>query len=146
MLTAIRSEFAFIVGAISSAIFYSFGKDWLLTHHHPLWLALIFVWIFAVMLWCAFAAVRHADCLAELLGEPYGTLILTISVIAIEVAIISAVMLNGKADPALARDTMLAVVIIVLNGMIGWRCFSAASATASRSTTFRARVLFSGSW
>ena len=71
------------------------------------------------MLWCAFAAVRHADSLAELLGEPYGTLILTISVIAIEVAIISAVMLNGKADPTLARDTMLAVVIIVLNGMVG---------------------------
>jgi len=71
------------------------------------------------MLWCAFAAVRHADGLAEILGEPYGTLILTISVIAIEVSVISAVMLNGDANPTLARDTMLAVVIIVMNGMVG---------------------------
>ena len=119
MLKAIRSESAFLIGAISSLIVYSFGQDWLTVEHQPVVLGVVFLWIFGVMLWCAFAAVRHADSLAELLGEPYGTLILTISVIAIEVAIISAVMLNGKADPTLARDTMLAVVIIVLNGMVG---------------------------
>ena len=75
--------------------------------------------LFAVILWLAFAVVRHADCLAVLLGEPYGTLILTVSVIGIEVVMISAVMLTGEDNPALARDTMFAVLMIVLNGMVG---------------------------
>jgi Ca2+:H+ antiporter len=57
--------------------------------------------------------------LSGLLGEPYGTLILTISVISIEVSVISAVMLAGGSGPTLARDTMLAVLMIVLNGMVG---------------------------
>lgn len=119
MLSVIRSEAAFIVGAASAAVFYTVGQDWLYGLDDTLKLVVLFAWIFGVMLWCAFAAVRHADCLAELLGEPYGTLILTIAVISIEVAVISAVMLNGDAGSTLARDTMLAVLIIVLNGMVG---------------------------
>ncbi len=68
---------------------------------------------------CIFGVVRHADHLAELLGEPLGTLILTISVILIEVALIIAVMVQGVADPTLARDTMFAVIMIMMNGMVG---------------------------
>jgi len=33
------------------------------------------------MMWCAFGVVRHAEAVAERLGEPYGTLVLTLSVI-----------------------------------------------------------------
>ncbi|MEZ5861260.1 MAG: hypothetical protein R3D28_20165 [Geminicoccaceae bacterium] len=40
-----------------------------------------------------------------LLGEPYGTLILTLSVISIEVSLMAAIMLTGEANPTLARDT-----------------------------------------
>ncbi|MTH98336.1 calcium:proton antiporter [Roseibium sp. RKSG952] len=75
--------------------------------------------LFCVMSWCAFAVVRHAECLATLLGEPYGTLILTLAVIGIEVALISAVMLAGDASPTMARDTMFSVVMIVLTGLVG---------------------------
>lgn len=75
--------------------------------------------LFAGMMWCAFSVVRHAECLATLLGEPYGTLILTLAVIGIEVALISAVMLSGDAKPTLARETMFSVVMIVLNGLVG---------------------------
>jgi Ca2+:H+ antiporter len=46
-------------------------------------------------------------------------LVLTLSVIGIEVMMISAVMLTGEGKSALARDTMFGVVMIVLNGMIG---------------------------
>ncbi|MDP7572329.1 MAG: calcium:proton antiporter, partial [Myxococcota bacterium] len=73
----------------------------------------------AVILAAAFGVVRHADALAVLLGEPYGTLILTLSVISIEVMMISAVMLTGAENPTLARETMYAVVMIVLNGIVG---------------------------
>jgi Ca2+:H+ antiporter len=63
--------------------------------------------------------VRHADALAELLGEPLGTLVLTISVIVIEVSLIVSIMIEGVADPTLARDTMFAVIMIMMNGMVG---------------------------
>jgi Ca2+:H+ antiporter len=80
---------------------------------------LVLAALFLVMLWVAFAVVRHAECLATLLGEPYGTLILTLSVIGIEVALISSVMITGADKPTLARDTMFSVVMIVLNGLVG---------------------------
>jgi Ca2+:H+ antiporter len=67
----------------------------------------------------AFAVVRHAEHLAELMGEPYGTLILTLSVTSIEVVSIAAVMAHGDNNPTLARETLFAVTMIVLNGMVG---------------------------
>jgi Ca2+:H+ antiporter len=70
------------------------------------------------MLLASFAVVRHADHLAEQLGEPYGTLILTLAVTSIEVMMISALMMNGN-NPTLARDTMFSVVMIVLGGLLG---------------------------
>lgn len=81
--------------------------------------SLLFAWILGVMLWCAFGVIRHADHLAEALGEPLGTLILTLSIVVIEVGLISAVMLGGGASPTVGRDTMFAVMMIVLNGMVG---------------------------
>ena len=112
-LSVIRAEAAFVVGAITTVLFLVYGDAWLADLSSVLNTGALFLWIFAVMLWCAFGVVRHADCLAELLGEPYGTLILTVAVISIEVALISAIMLTGDANPTLARDTMLAVLMIV---------------------------------
>ena len=63
--------------------------------------------------------VRHADCLAIKLGEPYGTLILTLSAISIEVVMISTAMLHGENNPTLGRDAIFAVVMIALNGFVG---------------------------
>jgi Ca2+:H+ antiporter len=75
--------------------------------------------LLAAMLACAFGVVRHADALAHRCGEPLGTLILTLSVTGMEVGMVSAVMLSGKSNPALARDTMFAVVMIVLGALLG---------------------------
>ena len=85
----------------------------------PVGLTLIFVWLFGVVLGSCLCVVRHADGLAEIIGEPYGTLILTLSVTTIEVLSISAVMLHGENHPALVRDTLFAVVMIILGGMAG---------------------------
>ncbi|MGH6917594.1 MAG: calcium:proton antiporter, partial [Geminicoccaceae bacterium] len=57
--------------------------------------------------------------LAEMVGEPYGTLILTLAAISIEVSLISAIMLLGENEPTLARDTMFAVLMLILNAMVG---------------------------
>ena len=66
-----------------------------------------------------FAAVHHAEMIAERIGEPYGTLLLTLAVTIIEVALIATIMLGNKAAPTLARDTVFAVVMIVCNGLVG---------------------------
>ena len=95
------------------------GSAWFQAPFTPLVAALLFASLFSVMLWLSFSVVHHAECLAEKLGEPFGTLILTLSVISIEVVMISALMLTGKDDPTLARDTMFSVLMIVLNGMLG---------------------------
>jgi Ca2+:H+ antiporter len=67
------------------------------------------------MLWLSFGVVRHADCLAVLLGEPYGKLIITISVISIGVITIFVVMLTGENNPTPAREAMLSVLMVVFN-------------------------------
>jgi Ca2+:H+ antiporter len=67
----------------------------------------------------AIAAVHHAEALADRLGEPYGTLVLTLSVVSMEVVVVVTVMLHGKNDPLFARDTLYSVLMIVLNGVIG---------------------------
>lgn len=72
-----------------------------------------------MILWCAFGVIHEADELAELLGEPLGTLILTFSIVALEVVLISAALLGKGASPTLGRDTMFAVMMIVLNGVVG---------------------------
>src|SRR5258708_37958700 len=66
-----------------------------------------------------FAAVHHAEVIAHQVGEPYGTLLLTLAVTIIEVALIATIMLGDKAVPTLARDTVFAVVMIVCNGLVG---------------------------
>src|ERR1700723_1319581 len=118
-LSGLRREWVLAVAFATTALFLLFGKVWLADLSNPLWFALMLVWLFAVIMGSAFAIVHHAESLAVRLGEPLGTLVLTLSVIGIEVMMISAVMLTGEGKPALARDTMFGVVMIVLNGMIG---------------------------
>lgn len=115
----VRQEWLLLPALIAGALFLVFGTGWVSDLSNQ-WRALfLFAWLIVVILISAFAVVRHADCLAIKLGEPYGTLILTLSVIGMEVLMVSAVMLSGKGDPAMARDTMFAVVMIVLNGLLG---------------------------
>ncbi|RZI41103.1 ionic transporter y4hA [Herbaspirillum sp. HC18] len=66
------------------------------------------------------SAVFHAEMVAHRVGEPYGTLVLAVAVTAIEVALIVSLMIaGGESTTALARDTVFAAVMIILNGMVG---------------------------
>lgn len=66
------------------------------------------------------AAVHHAELIAHRVGEPFGTLILAVAVTIIEVGLIVSLMLSsGDGAPALARDTVFAAVMIILNGIVG---------------------------
>src|SRR3984957_17124571 len=86
----------------------------------PSAVGLVFAAVLLVILFgTVFAAVHHAEVIAERIGEPYGTLLLTLAVTIIEVALIATIMLGEKAVPTLARDTVFAVVMIVCNGLVG---------------------------
>ncbi len=115
----IRDEWFLVFSAGTGLIFLLTGETLLDRLASPPWLAFILFWLFATVLGSALCVVRHADHLAVRLGEPYGTLVLTLSVTCIEVVSISAVMMQGKHNPTLTRDTLFAVVMIILNGMVG---------------------------
>src|SRR5579872_5155245 len=67
-----------------------------------------------------FASVQHAEVLAARIGEPLGSIILAVAVTIIEVALIVSIMLSGVAgSDTVARDTVFAAVMVVLNGVIG---------------------------
>jgi Ca2+:H+ antiporter len=117
--SAIRAEFPLLVGLGTAAIFVAVGSDLNDLTTRALPLLGIFVWLFAVILWSAMCVVRHADCLAIKLGEPYGTLILTLSAVSIEVVMISTAMLHGANNPTLGRDAIFAVIMIALAGLVG---------------------------
>ncbi|KQT22409.1 ionic transporter y4hA [Chryseobacterium sp. Leaf404] len=66
------------------------------------------------------SAVHHAEVVAHKVGEPYGTIILALCITIIEVALIVSLMVaGGEQAITLARDTVFAAVMIILNGIIG---------------------------
>lgn len=115
-----------------------------------LWLGLPFL---ALLLVNVFASVHHAETIALKVGNPYGSFILAISVTIVEVAIILAVLLNSSDEVVtIARDTVFATIMIVLNGIIGFallvgglkfhkQTFKASGATAALSTLATIAVL-----
>lgn len=115
----IRNEYSLLLSVLSMLLFSQFGKSWFADLSNPTWFAFILLWLLAVILLSAFAIVRHAESLAMILGEPLGTLVLTLSIIGVEVLMISAVMLSGDGNPTMARDTMMSVIMILLGGMAG---------------------------
>jgi len=100
------------------ALFFAFGSQITALTASSALLVIPSALLFGVILWSAFGVVEEADHLAISLGEPLGTLVLTLSIVLIEVALISAATFSS-AQPTLGRDTMFAVLMIVLNGVVG---------------------------
>lgn len=73
---------------------------------------------------CVMSAVHHSEIVAHRVGEPFGTIILAVSITIIEVAIIISLMTTGgKEYAAFARDTVYAAVMLILNGIVGLSLF-----------------------
>lgn len=75
--------------------------------------------IIAIIIACAFGVVKQAEALAHRLSDPYGSLVLTFSIVIIEVILISAVMLGPGDHATIARDSVMAVSMIILNLVVG---------------------------
>jgi Ca2+:H+ antiporter len=117
--SVLRAEWPFGIAVITTLLFLLFGGPWLADFSNVWWLVLMSAWLFGAMMSSAFGVVRHAETLADKLGEPLGTLILTLAVTGMEVMMIAAIMHYDRSNATLARDAMFAVVMIVLNGMVG---------------------------
>lgn len=66
------------------------------------------------------SSVHHSEIIAHRVGEPFGTIILAISITVIEVSIIISLMLSGGDDSvSLARDTVYSATMLILNGIVG---------------------------
>lgn len=88
-----------------------------------------------VLLGNVLAAVHHAEVVALRLGEPFGTLVLALSVTVIETGLIISMMMSGEPNPSLLRDSVHAVVMLVLHGVAGL-CIVIGS-LRNRETEFR---------
>ncbi|MDN3706637.1 calcium:proton antiporter [Myroides ceti] len=79
----------------------------------------LFAVLLGTIILSAFGVVKEADELAHKLGEPYGTLILTLSIVAIEVILIAAVLLGPGENPTIGKDSIFSVMMIIMNLVIG---------------------------
>lgn len=119
VIQTLRHEWALLLGVVTLVYLEtSHLLDWLI--HQPAALVLGGLGVLSVLvLLLARRVASQADHLAEQLGEPLGTLVLTGSVIVIELALVSSTMLTGESNPTLARDSMFSVLMIVLTGVKG---------------------------
>ena len=77
-----------------------------------------FALLFVVIIYAAMSVAHHAEMLAEKFGEPYGTLILTMSAVIVEIVIIVIMMMHAH-SPNLARDTIYSAMMLDINGLLG---------------------------
>jgi len=111
-----KQEFPIAISLIVLALGFTLEHSAIAHGGVALWglLLLILTAIIAV----AFRISHHAEVLALRFGEPYGTLILTLAAVSVEVVILI-VLLQGEPNPTLARDTVFAAVMFDINGILG---------------------------
>ncbi len=100
-------------------IFILFGSSFLGTIMSYTTATIAFVVVLMTIIVASFGVVAQADKLAHLLAEPYGTLILTLSIVSIEVVLIAAVMLGPAESPEIGKDSIFSVMMIIMNLVIG---------------------------
>jgi len=107
-----------IISWLVVALFQIMGHSWL-SELTPIVATVCFIGLFGTIIMAAFGVVHEADELAHQLGEPYGTLILTLSIVSIEVILIAAVMLGPGDSATIGRDSIYAVMMIIMNLVTG---------------------------
>ncbi len=114
------TELPLLLSWLSALFFLFFGHDWMMHVKTTSLMTVIFTYLFLQILWNSFETAHHAEALAQSLQEPFSTLMLTFIAISIEISLIASIMLTGPDNPTLARDTMYAVIMIILNGVVGF--------------------------
>lgn len=92
-------------------------EPWLVGHGHGIALA-AGLGLVAAIICASMRVAQHAERLAEQVGDPYGTMILTLSAVLVEVVIL-AIMMSNEASATLVRDTIYSAVMLDINGILG---------------------------
>ncbi|MDQ0318857.1 Ca2+:H+ antiporter [Pararhizobium capsulatum DSM 1112] len=116
MLIPVRSELLLILGALAAMAGLMFEHD-LLAAGRMVSLVGAAVLVVAIVL-VSMRVAHHAEVLAAKVGDPYGTMILTLSAVVVEV-IILAIMMSKETSPTLVRDTIYSAVMLDVNGILG---------------------------
>jgi Ca2+:H+ antiporter len=114
-MKALSKEYALFISLISLVLFSIYEHA---LAHTFMGNIIGFLALFAIIIYSSLAVAHHAEMLAEKFGEPYGTLILTMSAVTVEVMIIAIMMLQSE-SPVLARDTIYAAIMLDINGLLG---------------------------
>jgi Ca2+:H+ antiporter len=104
-----------VISWATVALFLLFGSTWLAEPIPAITAAVLFVWLFANMVWAAFGAINVADELADILGEPLGSLVLTLTIICLEGVLIGIAMLTSDSGATMGRDTLFGANMIMIN-------------------------------
>ena len=116
MLTLLKDEKLLLLAIVMVAVAYPL-EHWLLSNGQITALIAGVVLVAAIV--CASMRVaHHAEVLAEKVGDRYGTMILTLSAVLVEVVIL-AIMMSNEASPTLVRDTIYSAVMLDINGILG---------------------------
>ncbi|WP_213879741.1 calcium:proton antiporter [Pseudomonas sp. dw_358] len=116
MLNTLKEEKFLLLAIVMTCLAYPLEPQ-LLGHGHSV--ALIAGGVLVAAIICASMRVaHHAELLAEQVGDPYGTMILTLSAVLVEVVIL-AIMMNNEPSPTLVRDTIYSAVMLDINGILG---------------------------
>jgi Ca2+:H+ antiporter len=115
MLKTFMKEYPLFISLIALAVVIPFEHT---LAHTSIGNMIGFVGLFAVIIYSALNVAHHAEVLAHKYGEPYGTLILTIAAVLVEIVIIL-IMMNHSHNPTLARDTIYSAIILDINGLLG---------------------------
>lgn len=112
----LKAEFPIALALVILGLGFTFEQAAVADGGTLLWSGLLV--ILAAIIGVAFRISHHAEVLAIRFGEPYGTLILTIAAVSVEVVILI-VLLQGEPNPTLARDTVFAAIMFDINGILG---------------------------
>ncbi len=116
MLTLLKQEKFMLLALIAAIAAYPL-EHWML-HSGQIVALLAGVALIAFIVVASMRVAHHAEQLAEKVGDPYGTMILTLAAVLVEVVIL-AIMMSNEPSPTLVRDTIYSAVMLDINGILG---------------------------
>jgi Ca2+:H+ antiporter len=116
MLTFLKQEKFMLLALIAAIAAYPL-EHWML-HNGQMVALLAGMALIGFIVVASMRVAHHAEQLAEKVGDPYGTMILTLAAVLVEVVIL-AIMMSHEPSPTLVRDTIYSAVMLDINGILG---------------------------
>ena len=129
-MKALSKEYALFISLISLVLFTIYEHT---LAHTSMGNIIGFLAIFAIIIYASLAVAHHAEMLAEKFGEPYGTLILTMSAVTVEVMIIAIMMVHAHNPVMLDINGLLGIAAIIGGLKFGEQAYNVDSSNSYMS-------------